>query len=164
MWPSPGRPRDSSTSGPTGEPVADLLAGDPAAEASSGDHLGQGRVPPDVVGVNHDTDALGRELFGDVERLTESGHHTTVGREHRVHRLDRQHHPSRPDILDEFPDRVAGPLPGAGQVPVTGRKPPATRTSTGAEPGAPAAASAAVSSIARRSSARAADRADSGER
>jgi hypothetical protein len=120
-------------------------------QAAGQQHVGTDRV-------SHDTDALDRELFGDVERLTEGGHHTTVGREHRMHRLDRQHHPSRPGILDEFPDRVAGPLPGAGQVPVTGRKLPATRTSTGAGPGAPAAASAAVSSIARRSSARAADR------
>ena len=70
------------------DPLADLVARDPAGGA--GDLLLDLGFPPDVEGVDHDPDRLGRQRLGDVERLPQGGHDTAVGGEDRVHRLDGQ--------------------------------------------------------------------------
>ena len=75
-----------------GDPVADLVRRDPVSGA--GDLLQHARVPPHVEGVDDDPDLGGRELLGDVQRLTEGGDHTAVGGVDRVHRLDAEPDPA----------------------------------------------------------------------
>jgi hypothetical protein len=70
------------------DPVADLVADDPLPRAR--DVGQQGRVPPDVVGVDDDADGVGRELEGQVEGLAQAGDHAAVGGENRVQSLDAQ--------------------------------------------------------------------------
>ena len=64
------------------------------------------RIPPDVIGVDHDPDMRRGKALHQIKRLGKRGDHRAVAGIHRVQRLDPQLHAALGRVGDQLLDRV----------------------------------------------------------
>ena len=86
------------------EPIIDVVGEDVLARAR--DLLLEVRIPPHVIGVDHDAGALA-QFLAEVVRLRERIHAGAVRRVHRVERLDRERHARFSRVRQKRMQRVA---------------------------------------------------------
>jgi hypothetical protein len=86
MMPSPIIPRPIGISGSGTIQSLDVKPKDPAPGSS--DLRGHGRIPPDVVGIDHEPDLIGGKPLRDRSGLGQRVDHRPVRHEHRMQRLN----------------------------------------------------------------------------
>ncbi len=104
------------------QPVADVIGQDAAAASGAGDLALERRVPPDMIDIDGDADAVAQriaEIIGLGQRIDAGA----VGGIHRVQRLDRQLHAGVPRIRQQRGDPVADQVARGGEIARARRQP-----------------------------------------